>query len=214
MSIKLAICTPSAGFVRVEFAESLARLQRSLQIDNNCKVTDQKFFYICGSVIPYNRQWCVDQAMQWGATHVLFLDDDMAFRPEVVKQLLKSHKLPIVAANCVKRVYPLTFMALDFAGQEVKSDDAATGIEEVMLAGNSVILIRMEVFRKVPKPWFAFPYIPAEDNFETEDYFFQRRAREAGFGTFVDHDASKGVVHIGAHNFSYNDAFHLQKASK
>ena len=135
----------------------------------------------------------------------------MAFRPEVVKQLLKSHKLPIVAANCVKRVYPLTFMALDFAGQEVKSDDAATGIEEVMLAGNSVILIRMEVFRKVPKPWFAFPYIPAEDNFETEDYFFQRRAREAGYATFVDHDASKGVVHIGAHNFNYNDAFHLTK---
>ena len=183
----------------------------TLRSDKKCNVVAQKFFYICGSIIPYNRQWCVTQAIEWGATHVLFLDDDMAFRPEVVKKLLQSSYLPIVAANCVKRVYPLTFMALDFAGYEVKSDDEKVGIEEVMFAGNSVILIKTEVFLKVPKPWFAFPYDAKEDNFETEDYFFQRRAREAGFGTYVDHAASKGVIHIGAHNFSYNDSFHLTK---
>lgn len=208
MKIKLAICTPSAGFVRVEFAETLSRLMLSLKSDKRLNVVDQKFFYICGSIIPYNRQWCVEQAQKWGATHVLFIDDDMSFEPEVVKRLLQvSHIYPIIGCNCVKRLYPITFMAVDFKGQEVSSA-TATGIEEVMFTGNSVILTDIHVFDKIQKPWFAFPYHEDAEKFETEDYYFQRKALEAGFGTYIDHDASKGVIHIGAHNFNAFDSFH------
>ena len=214
MSIKLAICTPSAGFVRVEFAESLSTLMMALKSDKKCNVSAQKFFYICGSIIPFNRQWCVDQAILWGATHVLFIDDDMAFSPEVVKRLLRwANTVPIIAANCVKRIYPITFMGVDFNGQEVKTDDTKSGVEEVMFVGNSVILIQIGVFAKIEKPWFAFPYIEAANHYETEDYFFQRKALEAGFGTYIEHDASKGVMHIGAHNFTYNDRSRMTSPS-
>lgn len=206
MKIKLAICTPSAGFVRVEFAETLSRLMLSLKADKKLNIVDQKFFYICGSVIPYNRQWCVEQAQKWGATHVLFIDDDMSFEPEVVKRLLQVSSIyPIIGCNCVKRLYPITFMAVDFNGQEVSSE-TAKGIEEVMYTGNSVLLVDIKVFDNIEKPWFAFPYVGG--GFETEDYYFQRKASEAGHGTYVDHDASKGVIHIGAHNFNAFDSFH------
>ncbi len=214
MKIKLAICTPSAGFVRVEFAESLVSLVIALNKEKKLHIVDQKFFYICGSIIPFNRQWCVEEAIKWGATHVLFIDDDMAFGPEVVKRLLRwADTCPIIAANCVKRVYPLTFMAVGFDGQEVKTDDTKRGVEEVMFVGNSVILIDINVFSKIEKPWFAFPYIEAANKYETEDYYFQRKALEAGIGTFIEHDASKGVLHIGAHNFSYNDKFRMVSPS-
>lgn len=211
MSIKLAICTPTAGAVRIEYADSIISTMRALQNDTYCKVTAMKYFFIVSSVIPYNRMFLVEQAMKWGATHVLFVDDDMAFPPEAVKQLLRSHKLPIVAANCVKRVYPLEFMALDFSGNEVKSQGITTGVEEVMLAGNSLVLIRTEVFRAMEKPWFTFTYLPEDNHFETEDYYFQKKARELGFKTYVDHDASKAVIHIGQHNFDAHDNFHKVK---
>jgi hypothetical protein len=110
---RIAICTPTAGYVRIEWAESLSRLQLELHKDKRLDVQDSKLFYIAGSVIPYNRQWCVDEAIKWGASHVLFIDDDMSFTPNVVKRLLRSRDLPIVAANATKRVYPIKFICAD-----------------------------------------------------------------------------------------------------
>lgn len=206
--IRLAICTPTAGYVRIEFAESLARLQKELALDRKLPVRDTKLFYIAGSVIPYNRQWCVQEALKWKATHILFIDDDMSFMPDVIKRLLKNADLPVVACNCTKRVYPITFMSLDFAGQEVKTTDETVGLQEVMMTGNAVVLIQAEVFNKLSKPWFAFPYYPKEDIFETEDYYFNRKVTEAGYPIVIDHDASKGVIHVGSHHFIYDDRFH------
>lgn len=208
MKIKLAICTPTAGFVRIEWAESLSRLQTALQKEKKINITDSKLFYIAGSVIPYNRQWCVDAAIKWGATHVLFIDDDMSFNPDVVKRLLRNADLPVIACNATKRVYPISFMSLDFEGKEVKTTNETVGLQEVMMTGNACILIQTDVFKKLEKPWFAFPYYPKQDMWETEDYYFNRKCTEAGIPIVIDHDASKGLIHIGSHHFIYDDRFH------
>ena len=205
---RIAICTPTAGYVRIEWAESLSRLQLELHKDKRLDVQDSKLFYIAGSVIPYNRQWCVDEAIKWGASHVLFIDDDMSFTPTVVKRLLRSRDLPIVAANATKRVYPIKFMSLDFNGNEVATTAETVGLQEVMMTGNAMILIRTEVFQNLEKPWFAFPYYPKQDMWETEDYYFNRKATEKGYPIVIDHDASKELIHIGAHHFIYDDRFH------
>jgi hypothetical protein len=136
------------------------------------------------------------------------IDDDMSFTPNVVKRLLRSRDLPIVAANATKRVYPIKFMSLDFEGKEVPTTADTVGLQEVMMTGNAMILIRTEVFQNLEKPWFAFPYYPKQDMWETEDYYFNRKATEKGYPIVIDHDASKELIHIGAHHFIYDDRFH------
>jgi hypothetical protein len=205
--LKIGICTPSTGNCRIEFAESIARLQRFLAVDSFVNVADSKLFYWCSSVIPMNRHMVVNQALNWGATHILFIDDDMSFDYEVIRMLIMSHKLDMVAANCVKRVYPTAFMTIGLDGEMVRTTDESSGLEEVNYTGNACILIRAEVFRGMEKPWFAFPYLPSEDHFETEDYFFQRKARALGHKIYIDHDASKRIIHIGSHNFDYKASF-------
>ena len=177
----------------------MINLSKALSKDKD--VLDHKFFYICGSVIPYNRQWTVEQAILWGATHVLFVDDDMSFPPQAVKELLKNKQYPIIAANCVKRVFPKEFMSRWFDGSEVVTNKDSSGVVEVMGTGNALCLIDIGVFGVVSKPWFAFPYIPETGGFNTEDIFFQEKARQCGIGTFICHEASKDVKHIGVHTY-------------
>ena len=207
-NLRIAICTPSSGFVRVEWAESVSKLQTAFAKNKKLGVQDSKLFYICSSVIPNNRQRCVMLAQKWGATHVLFIDDDMAFSVDAIKLLLRSSDLPIVACNAPKRMYPLQFMSLDFNDKEVVTDDTTIGLQEVKVTGNAVVLIQMKVFENMEKPWFFFPYYPETNEWETEDYYFNKKAQVLGYPIVIDHDASKGIVHIGSHNFNYNDVFH------
>jgi hypothetical protein len=198
--VKLAICTPSSGLVRIEWTESLTNIVKNVLRDPYNKIKDVKLFFFCSSNIPANRNHVINHALQWGATHLLFIDDDMRFPVEAFKALWKNHKMPIIGANCIKRKYPIEYMAVGFDGQIVSST-GKTGHEEVMFTGFSFVMIQADVFRKVPKPWTAFPYMAAYDDYGTEDYFFFESCKAHGFPVVIDHDISQLIQHIGSHVF-------------
>ena len=198
--MKLAICTPTTGLARIEWAESVINLIKKIMISPRYKIKDVKLFFFCSSNIPANRNKIINQALNWGATHLMFIDEDQRFPPECFLALLKNKELPIIGANCCKRMYPIEFMAIDHMGQQVDSRKKE-GLEVVRATGFSFILIKEEVFRTVPKPWTAFPYRPDDDDYGTEDYFFFDKALEHGYECVIDHDVSKIVQHIGPHVF-------------
>lgn len=202
--IRLAIGTPSTGSVRIEFMESVLEVQKSLLTDVNLKVDAMSFLFYCSSVIPKNRIQIIDMAKRWKATHIIWIDDDMRFPAEAVKALLvgmKRHKFSILGANCIKRVYPLEYMATGFDDKEVVST-GKTGYEKVLYTGNAFVLMDMKIFDVMPKPWFAFAWNAPTQDFGTEDSFFMINAAKYGFDTYVDHDVSQTIEHIGIHVFN------------
>lgn len=203
--IKLAIGVPSTGSVRIEWTESLLKLQRHLLYKAKKKFTvvDIKLFYYCSSVIPKNRQEIIDMALAWNATHILWIDDDMQFPPEAAEALLfgmANSGVKILGANCIKRKYPIEYMAVSLDDKEVDST-GKTGIEEVYYTGNAFVLMDMELFKEIPKPWFAFAWNSAHQDFGTEDIYFMAKAKQHGIGTYIDHDVSQLINHIGVWTF-------------
>lgn len=218
--VRLAIGTATTGLCRIEWTESLVELIQELERDRpkngTLKVEAFKLLYYCSSVIPENRNQVVKMAQEWKATHLLWVDDDMSFSPEVVKAVLgawlalkkemKADRPRILGANCIKRLYPLQYMAVSFDDREVLSY-ASKGITQVKYTGNAFLLTEMEIYSKIEEPWFAFPWVQETKSTGTEDVFFMQRALEAGFGTFVIHELGEHIDHTGSWTFKPSDRY-------
>ena len=79
------------------------------------------------------------------------------------------------------------------------------GIEEADGVGFGLCLTDIEVFKGTEKPWFETPWNPEKGDYDGEDILFCRKARTAGFKTYVDHDASAGIGHCGKFIFQDSD---------
>ncbi len=198
--MRLSICVPSTGMCRTQFAYSLAGLVahfQSARVDGERALTVKM---LESSVIHQNRETLVKESIDWGATHIMFLDEDMVFDPRVLDTLY-GRRHPIVLTNYPKRGWPITFVARNMKGDIITTTEDSTGIDECSYSGFGASLIAREVFEKVELPWFLPLHI--NGNYTTEDAPFFERARQAGFTVWVDHDASKMVGHIGLHTFQW-----------
>jgi hypothetical protein len=160
------------------------------------------------TLLPASRQSLVEAAINADCTHVLWLDSDMIFPKDVLARLL-AHKEPIVAANYVKRRLPIEPVSATRDTPEsdmrpVYTDEASTGLQEVYFAGMGCMLVDMDVYKALPRPWFNLWY--AQDQFAGEDVFFCYHARHNGIKVLVDHDVSKEVSHIGEIEFRHEHA--------
>ena len=86
-------------------------------------------------------------------------------------------------------------MKVDSRGKE--------GIEQVTAVGFGVTMIRKEVFEKLKTPWFDAQWSPR--GIIGEDVFFCLKALDEGIPTYVDHDLSKYIGHIGTHEYRWED---------
>jgi hypothetical protein len=154
----------------------------------------------CTSILPEARNKLAKFAVEENFTHLLFIDSDMEFPGDLILRMLPREE-PIIAANCTSRKPPYRNTAQSAPGVEVATGSESTGLEKVMRAGTGVMWVATDVFRAMPKPWFAFQYVEEADCFRGEDYRFCEQAAEAGFAVHIDHDLSKLVKHIG--NFGY-----------
>jgi GT2 family glycosyltransferase len=178
----IVVCTPTYGHVQATFAYDLADFMRH---------NPQAIFSIAdGSIIGNNRASLARSALEKNASHILFIDSDMRFPPTFVGDLIKQD-LDFVAANCRPRVNRGNWTARK--GDKFISSAGKTGSEEVDTIGFGVALIKADVFRKTPEPWFASPFDGKK--LVGEDVFFCAMVRKAGFKIHVDHDLSQRIKH-------------------
>jgi hypothetical protein len=206
--IRIAICIPSAGYCPIFFAQSLAETMMCSQVlrsRSEASGLDIRLFVRQSSNIPNNREALVDMAMKWGCTHVLFIDDDMVFNPNLL-ELVLSRRLPYVACNYPKRQTPFEFTAtkLDKSGP-MPTLKTSGGLEEAWYTGFGFCMIERQVFEKIPKPWFLPYFDEAQQQISSEDNPFCQRVREAGFKVLVDHNASKHLGHFGHHIYNWKE---------
>jgi hypothetical protein len=158
-----------------------------------------------GCVIHDNREKLAKMALGGGFTHILYIDDDMTFAPTILDALLGRRQQMVCVNYLVKTDDCRHFVAVNFDGTRIATEEASTNLEAVAFCGMGVALIDCEVLKGTPRPWFVPIYDAENDRTQEEDEAFFRRARAAGFVPWLDHDASKLVSHIGLKAWQWKD---------
>lgn len=209
--IRIVVAIPTAGMVHWRFTKSYARMVSWFATNPMPELgtSGVSLTLDCCESSNWitNRERLAKRAIESGKTHLMFLDDDMTFEPEVLPLMLKRHQ-HIVVTNYLMKSDPASsakFVACNLNGEECVTSEKSTGIEPVAFSGFGVSLIHTDVFKALPQPWFAPSFVPERDEYTTEDVPFYHAARQAGFPVFLDHDASKLIKHIGRKIWSWDE---------
>src|SRR5678810_62 len=149
MSMRLVIGGPTLATVPAAFAIDLAGLFAYTVRWDSGAVTLR---YVHATYVHVGREAVVEAALQFRATHVLWLDTDMTFPDDTAIRLADHHRA-IVAANCVMRE-PQRRCTAERDGDRVATRPESTGLEAVDSVGLAVLLMRMDVLADLPRPWF------------------------------------------------------------
>lgn len=163
--------------------------------------------------LDHIRNELVMVAKQMGCTHIWMADTDQVYPQRVLVQLL-SHDLPVVAAKVHRRYEPYDpiLMRGKHGSYKAVPDEEwkKGGLVEVDATGCGSILYNMEVFDKVPNPWFEF-HMEDQVNPIGEDVDFCQKLRKVGVKIYVDCDIKVG--HMGM-NIITEEAYWAYKFSQ
>lgn len=205
--IALSVCIPTTGLCRSENALSMVNF--SLYFMQNPIFVGQQqsivFRHYQSSSISNGRETLVMNSLADGATHVLFIDEDMAFDADTVHVMMRK-QWPLLCCNYKIRFEGMPFTAIDPAfkfriGTTIDSPDT----EPCGACGFGLSLIAREVFESMPQPWFPTYWDEVSKTYSTEDVPFFTAAKAAGFSPIIDHEASRKVIHVGSYRYRWND---------
>lgn len=198
---KVAVCIASSGQCKTQFAMSLGGLLAYYSSKRLIAEQPEQYiapFLVESSTLAHNQHQLVLAAKNWGATHILWVEDDMQFPPDALHQLYKWRQ-PWVGANYPMRSGPpFEYTALGLNRQRVYTGAESTGLEEVMYTGYGVTLMDITIFDKLKMPYFQTEWL-GNNAYATTDWYLSEKVREAGFKIYVDHDLSKQIGHVGGH---------------
>ena len=202
--LKVGICVPSTGTVRVEFMRSLVAMTSHF-MQTKVKGHAGNRYVLCtaqGSMLVQSRHNLVRTALRNDCSHILFLDSDMQFPKTLLNDLLAAKK-EIVAGNCTTRSMPPEPVAHDLAGERLYSN-GRTGLQQVQQTGLAVCLIEAQVFQKLQPPFFSMEWIVDYQAYCGEDIYFTQLALGAGFKCWIDHSVSRDIKHIGTMAYGHD----------
>ncbi|UOF77895.1 putative glycosyltransferase [Caudoviricetes sp.] len=203
--MKVAICIPSRDIVHAAFAFDLANLAAYWTARNGAMGGSLHILNSTGTLIADQRVDLAKAAIDAGADWTLWLDTDMRFPKSALDRLL-AHDKEIVGCNYSTRVVPPEPTATAFKDGEwvkVYTKPDSTGLEPVDFLGFGVTLVKTDVFKRLEAPWFHLGYSTVNNKFIGEDMYFCLKAKEAGVSSFIDHDLSKEIRHIGSFEFRH-----------
>ena len=195
---RIALCTPHNGDVKAEFAFSLGKL-----LLHSGAHHELDLFAARGSSIALNRMSIADNALKWGADHLLWIDSDHIFPPDTLERLLRRN-LDIVGCNQPRRGFGLPPTAVIVQQGQLryvtttKAEADADLVQHVHALGLGLCLIRSDIFRRMERPWF-------ENWPGGEDSYFFAKLTKLGVPVYLDHALSWQVGHIGDHVFTNAD---------
>lgn len=133
-----------------------------------------------GTDIAESRNQAAAELLEGDSQWLWFIDDDHAFRPDIVKTLL-ARNVDLVTPLCLRRQSPFLPVATSLDGDFLRLADLGhEDLVSVMFAGTSGMLIRRRVLERIEEPWFELR------NGMSEDVTFCKKAVEAGFEIHVD----------------------------
>jgi len=206
--VRVGICIPSRGDMMIGTAFDLATM---CGYDSRFRQGDQAIYTVAGTLIFDQRNKLAQAALDNNCDYVLWIDADMRFPKNTIERLI-AHDKDIVGVNATTRTSPVgptaKRLVIDFDKKENHwysvVSKGKTGIEKVTAIGCGVMLVKRKVFEQTKKPWFYFYELPGGKTLG-EDVHFCVAAHDAGFETWVDHDLSQEIGHIGQYTYSWAD---------
>ena len=205
--MSILFCTPCyGGMVTAQHFGSCLALKEDLQ------KAGLKHDWLLGwneSLVTRARNEMTASFLKTDFSHMMWLDADIEFDPEHVAKLWNLDADIAVGVYAMKKRNEQWFAAWK-DGALVKNLDQFTGPIEVDYAGTGFMLINRRVIEKLAGKSESYegPHgrVPAlymtpihNDGFESEDYHFCRKAREAGFKIIMDPSVRLG--HYGQYRY-------------
>ena len=197
---KIIIGIPHTGTLYSDVALSLIKIQTKHAI--NIQMLKSSILYI-------SREHLVYAAIQHGADYIMFLDSDQTIEPDTIDRMVNHLEdgEDIVTALIFRKDYP--YQPCIFKSQEelpngqialeyydVDTEDLTKPFY-VESCGFGCAMIKLDVFKNIPQPWFLpRPYTG-------EDITFMWNVKQKGYKVLCDPTINIG--HYGIKNFTRED---------
>ena len=203
--MRVGILTPCGDTVHTMYSTSLVLMMQRTMMDPPLGLESVCFQNYGTSILPFSRYVLARKALDIGCTHVLWIDADMGFPPDMLQRFME-HGDQIVGINATSRRPPYRNCAQISRGGGMHTGPESTGLERAHRMGFGVMWMPTSIFEKLPEPWFDFTWREELRVHQGEDHYFFQLAEEAGMEFYVDHDISKQVFHYGT--FGYTPLMH------
>ena len=205
--MRVAICIPARGQMEVTTAFDLTMMAAYMAAKKNI---DLNVYTSQGTLIFDQRNSLVHTAVIEKCDYILFIDADMRF-PKTTLERLLAHKKDIIGVNATTRMMPPSPTAKNIQINEDGSVDwlavysnKEKGIGKVDAIGCGVMLIKTSCLKDIPQPYFYFEQL-LKGKLLGEDIYFCIKAKDAGIDTWVDHDLSMEIGHVGSYTYGWDD---------
>lgn len=201
MKHKIAICIPTREQMHSRCAFSLYNLGKALSKAD----IEHSLFLSPGTLIANQRHELVKAAQAWGATHVMFIDSDIIFKPSHVIDLLNFNE-SIVGAAYSKRIEPViptAWHSIDSWDTYVRLHEQKDSHITVEAMALGFCLIKIEVFDKLNLPWFILGFNNGQ--YTGEDIEFFRNCKSNNIPVWLDIKVSFEIGHLGLKEFKNAD---------
>ena len=202
-NVRLAIGVPcSFPQVPVSFFNSFTLMEKP----------SFQFITADNGAIDVLRNDIVEKALSIDVTKLIMLDVDQVYAKDTITKLLK-HKHPVVGAMVHRRYPPFDPIIMKATGDRYDpiEDYEPGSLVECDATGTGCIMYDMEVFKKLPYPWFKFIKNPDNGMVIGEDIGLCQELKAAGYPIYVD--TSVEIGHLST--MIVNGATHrLYKAMK
>lgn len=196
MNSKVTIAVPCNRRVQPGTMQSLFELVGHGGYDFHILVVSE------GYTIAENRNYIAVQALNNNSEYLLMIDDDMTFESETLDKLIAVDK-PICGVAYHPRYETGQIIKFLDETHMVKLEDSDDPKYkkpfQCHATGTGIILIKCEVFKKVPRPWFAFEYFETGQCKLGEDWYFCEKAKKYDIPTWCDPTIKVG--HLGDREF-------------
>jgi cellulose synthase/poly-beta-1,6-N-acetylglucosamine synthase-like glycosyltransferase len=169
---------------------------------------DVDIYTAAGTLIFDQRNKLVKTSLEAKCDYIVFIDADMRFPKDTIMRLLR-HQKDIIGVNATTRTEPVIPTAKNLTINEDGSctwlpiySNSLDGISKADGIGCGVMMIKASVFAKLQEPYFYFEQLP-DNKILGEDIYFCIKAKDAGIDTWVDHDLSMDIKHIGQYTYSW-----------
>lgn len=191
--MKLLIAIPCMDTVPVAFMQSLLKLTQKLTADG----VDYEVAIESGTLVYMARDRLAGKAVNQRFTHVLWLDSDMVFEPEIVEDLQFCGKdfVTGIAHGRRKPFVSCLFKSIDLSHLELwQLKDYPKEAFQVAGCGMACVLINTEIIKAVMiNNGTAFNPIPQYG----EDLSFCKRATDLGYKIYAEPTVRLGhIAHI------------------
>lgn len=194
---RLLIGIPCLDSIKKDTVTSLFAATSRLEVES------QLLIYTA-SLIHDSRNKIAKMAIEKGFTHVMMIDQDIAFETEGINKLL-AHDKDIIAGLYFRKTPPHQPTIAQTVDGKLTIPEVfpKKKLFEVTSVGTGFMMVKTEVYKNLKYPYYFYRYHNKNKTYVGEDVYFCLKAREKNYKVWVDPTIE--LAHVGDYAFELKD---------